>query len=115
MAVCTNKDQVIARKIVRALGIESYVTVTVGRQPDIPKKPDPAMLTLAAEQIGCAVGSIVMVGDSDVDATTAQAAGARSVIVRNGYFSGDYETIGAEFIIEDMTCLIPLMSKPGDA
>ena len=56
-----------------------------------------------------------MVGDSDVDATTAQAAGARSVIVRNGYFSGDYETIGAEFIIEDMTCLIPLMSKPGDA
>ena len=115
MAICTNKDQVIARKIVTALGIEPYVMVTVGRQPDISKKPDPAMLNLAAEQIGCAVDSIVMVGDSDVDATTAQAAGARSVIVRNGYFSGDYETIGAEFIIEDMTCLIPLMSKPGDA
>ena len=32
MAVCTNKDQVIARKIVRALGIEPYVTVTVGPQ-----------------------------------------------------------------------------------
>ena len=115
MAICTNKDQVIARKIVTALGIEPYVMATVGRQPDISKKPDPAMLNLAAEQIGCAVDSIVIVGDSDVDATTAQAAGACSVIVRNGYFSGDYETIGADFIIEDMTCLMPLMSKPGDA
>lgn len=115
MAICTNKDQVIARKIVTALGIEPYVTVTVGRQPDIPKKPDPAMLKLAAEQIGCAVGSIVMVGDSDVDAATARAAGAPSVIVRNGYFSGDYEAIGADFLIEDMTSFMPLMPKPAGA
>ena len=110
MAVCTNKDQVIARKIVRALGIEPYVTVTVGRQPDIPKKPDPAMLILAAAQIGCAVDSIVMVGDSDVDAATARAADARSVIVRNGYFSGNYETIDADLLISDMTGFMPLMS-----
>ena len=115
MAVCTNKDQVIARKIVTALGIEPYVTVTVGQHPDISKKPDPAMLKLAAQEIGCVVSSIVMVGDSDVDAATARASGAPSVIVRNGYFSGDYETIGADFLIEDMTGFMPLMSKPASA
>ena len=113
MAVCTNKDQVIARKIVTALGIEPYVKVTVGRQPDITKKPDPAMLNLAAQEIGCVVSSIVMVGDSDVDAATARASGAHSVIVRNGYFLEITETIGADFLIEDMTGFMPLMSETG--
>ena len=52
---------------------------------------------------------------SDVDAATARAAGALSVIVRNGYFSGDYKAIGADLLISDMTGFMPLMSKPAGA
>ena len=41
--------------------------------------------------------------------------GALSVIVRNGYFSGNYETIDADLLISDMTGFMPLMSKPAGA
>jgi len=44
-----------------------------------------------------------------------RAAGALSVIVRNGYFSGDYEAIGADLLISDMTGFMPLISKPAGA
>lgn len=109
MAVCTNKDQIITEKIIGALGIEHYFAAMVGRQPDVPKKPDPAMLRLAAERIGCTADTVVMIGDSDVDAATARAAGAASVIVRNGYFFGDYESLGADFLIDDMTGFMPIV------
>ena len=110
MAVCTNKDQIIAEKIIWTLGIEHYFTAMVGRQPEVPKKPDPAMLRLAVERIGCTADTVVMVGDSDVDAATARAAGTPSVIVRNGYFSGDYESLCTDFLIDDMTGFMPLIT-----
>ncbi len=109
MAVCTNKDQVIAEKIIGALGINHYFVALVGQQPDVPKKPDPTMLTLAAERIGCTTDTVVLVGDSDVDATAARAAGIPSVIVRNGYFFGNYESLCADFLIDDMAGLMPLL------
>ena len=50
MAVCTNKDQIIAEKIIWALGIEHYFAAMVGRQPEVPKKPDPAMLETGSSE-----------------------------------------------------------------
>ena len=109
MAVCTNKDQVIAEKIIGALGIEHYFAVLVGQQPDVPKKPNPAMLLLAVEKMGCTSDKVLLVGDSDVDAAAARAAGILSVILRNGYFFGDYESLCADFLIDNMTGLMPLL------
>ena len=111
MAVCTNKDQIIAEKIIGALGINHYFAALVGQRPDVPKKPNPAMLTLAAERIGCTTDTVVLVGDSDVDAAAARAAGIPSVIVRNGYFFGDHESLCADFLIDDMAGLMPLLPK----
>ena len=54
-----------------------------------------------------------MVGDSDVDAATARAAGTPSIIVRNGYFTGDYESLGANFLIDDMTGLYAVDTNAG--
>jgi phosphoglycolate phosphatase len=115
MAVCTNKDQAIAHKIVEALGLDSYFIKTIGRQPNVPKKPDPAMLMIAAECLECSVETVVMIGDSDVDAQTARAAGSTAVILRNGYFSGDHGEIGADHLIDDMTGLLPLLDDLSDA
>lgn len=111
MAVCTNKEQGLARKIVTALGIEPYFVETIGRTPDVPKKPDPSMLEAAMKALGCRPGSVVMVGDSDVDAATATAAGVTSVIVRNGYYAADHNNLGADHLIDDMTGFLQVFDE----
>jgi phosphoglycolate phosphatase-like HAD superfamily hydrolase len=70
---------------------------------------------IAAECLECSVETVVMIGDSDVDAQTARAAGSTAVILRNGYFSGDHGEIGADHLIDDMTGLLPLLDDLSDA
>jgi phosphoglycolate phosphatase len=47
MAVCTNKVQHVTDIIMRDLDIERYFTSIVGFGPELPRKPDPAMLNHA--------------------------------------------------------------------
>jgi phosphoglycolate phosphatase len=109
MAVCTNKDQSVARKIISAFGLDDYFVCVVGSRPDLAKKPDPTMLREAIMAIGCRPEETMMVGDSDVDAQTASATGCVSVIVQNGYFSGDYTALGADYLTADMTPVLGII------
>lgn len=111
MAVCTNKEQNLARKIVTALGLDDYFVTVVGRHPDLAKKPDPAMLLHAIIAIGCNAEEVMMIGDSDVDAQTAAAANCVSVIAQNGYYGGDYTALGADFLVPDMTPVLGIIDQ----
>jgi len=85
MAVLTNKPVNPSRDICRALGLEPFFFQNYGGNSFDTKKPDPAgLLTLIAEAsslTGSALTSehTVMIGDSDVDALTAQRAGTRFI------------------------------------
>jgi len=113
MAICTNKEENLANMIVRALGIEEYFTVVVGSRPNQKKKPDRAMLDLAAAIINSPNSTTMMIGDSEVDAQAAIAAECIPVIVRGGYCHKPYHELGVPHVIADMASLPKLIAETG--
>ncbi|NIA72437.1 phosphoglycolate phosphatase [Pelagibius litoralis] len=85
LGVCTNKPLVPARQLLADLGIDGYIEVLVGGDSLPQRKPDPRPLLHAAEGLGVAPEAIVFVGDSEVDAATAQAAGVLFALFAEGY------------------------------
>jgi phosphoglycolate phosphatase len=83
MAVLTNKPVNPSRDICRALGLEPFFFQNYGGNSFDTKKPDPeGLLTLIAEASALISSPLtprdtVMIGDSDVDALTAQRCSAR--------------------------------------
>lgn len=82
LALCTNKPELPARKILRAFGLAGLFPVVIGGDSLPQRKPDPAPLLAAA----CGLdGPVLFVGDSEVDAQTALAARVPFVLFTEGY------------------------------
>ena len=111
MAICTNKEEDLAKKVTAALGIESYFKAVVGGRSGLVKKPDPSMLRIAAAAINSSPESTMMVGDSEVDAATGAAAKSVTVIVRGGYCHKPYEALHVNHIIETMDGLLEILDQ----
>jgi phosphoglycolate phosphatase len=81
MAVLTNKPVIPSREICRALSLETFFFQNYGGNSFDTKKPDPEGLSTLIAEASAISGSpilpqhTVMIGDSDVDALTAQRAG----------------------------------------
>lgn len=93
LGVCTNKPEVPARQVLTDLGIDGYVTAIVGGDSLARRKPDPLPLLHTAEALGVSRESVVFVGDSEVDAATASAAGVRFALFTEGYRKASLEEI----------------------
>ena len=111
LAVCTNKEEEIAKMVVSALGIDKYFDIVVGSRLDLNKKPDPSMLILAADEINSPVKTTMMIGDSEVDAATGIAANSVSVIVRGGYCNKPYDELNATHILNNMDDLLEIIDE----
>ncbi|TGD67143.1 phosphoglycolate phosphatase [Tabrizicola sp. WMC-M-20] len=83
MAICTNKPEGPAREVLRDLGLEGFFSVVIGGDSLPVAKPDPAPLHACIAGLGG--GSTVYVGDSEVDAATALAAGVPFALFTEGY------------------------------
>ncbi|PIE06561.1 MAG: phosphoglycolate phosphatase [Rhodobacterales bacterium] len=83
LGICTNKPEEPARRMLALLGLEGYFEVVVGGDALPQRKPHPAPLHLAFDRLG--PGPRLYVGDSEVDAETAEAAGVRFAIYAHGY------------------------------
>ncbi len=84
MAVVTNKPTVFASKIIHHLALQEYLPVIIGGDTLPEKKPHPAPLLHAMQQLGSPKQGI-MVGDSVSDIRAGKAAGLRTVAVTFGY------------------------------
>lgn len=83
MGLCTNKPEAPARAILAQLGIDRHFAAVVGGDTLGVTKPDPrplAHLLAALPQ-----GPRLYVGDSEVDAETARAAGVPFALFTEGY------------------------------
>jgi phosphoglycolate phosphatase len=85
LAVCTNKIERHARRLLDALGLLDRFAAVLGRDSTDAFKPDPRHLTVAIERAGGSVDRAVMIGDSETDIRTAKAAGVPVVAVSFGY------------------------------
>lgn len=85
LAICTNKQEAMARKLVAELGVADYFAAIAGGNTFPVRKPDPLHLTGTVEQAGGNVARAVMVGDSITDISAARAASIPVVAVDFGY------------------------------
>jgi phosphoglycolate phosphatase len=109
LALCTNKPEALARRLLGALGWEGRFAAVVGGDTLGVRKPDPAPLLEAVARAGG--GRAVFVGDSITDALTARAASIPFVAVGFGYCEGPVEALGADAIIQGFGELAPALRK----
>ena len=102
LGICTNKPQAITEQVLSELGIASYFGAVVGVRPDVPVKPDPAMLRAALDTLGVAAPDAVMIGDSGSDVGVARALGVPVIVVRSGYGQDAPENLGADMLIDTL-------------
>jgi phosphoglycolate phosphatase len=84
-AVATNKPGALARMIVERLGLQAELPVVLGEDDVGARKPDPLIVDVLRGRFGAARARTLYVGDSRVDAQTAQAARVDLCLVTYGY------------------------------
>ncbi len=112
LAVCTNKIERLARKVLAEVGLADRFVAVIGGDSTGRLKPDPTPLHAMIEQAGG--GRTLFVGDSDNDINAARAAGVPNIAVSFGYVTGDPADLGADALIAGFDELVPLIDRwPG--
>jgi phosphoglycolate phosphatase len=83
LAVCTNKPEEPARRILAALELTAFFAVVTGGDSTPFRKPDPRHLAATLAALGTA--DAVMVGDHENDMAAARGLGIPSIFVTWGY------------------------------
>jgi phosphoglycolate phosphatase len=84
MAVASNKPADFTRRILAAKGIAGWFAAVGGPGPGVPPKPHPEMLLRLMNAANASARETVVVGDMEIDAEFARAAGCRAVLVPGG-------------------------------
>lgn len=109
LAVCTNKPEQFVRPLLQARGLLHYFDAIVGGDTLPERKPSGVPLQHLAAQFGVEVKDCLMVGDSEIDAAAAHAAGMPLVLVRYGYpKSLDLDAAGAFAVVDTFPELLQL-------
>ncbi|WP_339112180.1 HAD hydrolase-like protein [Thioclava sp. GXIMD2076] len=83
-AICTNKPEALAVKLVAELGIAPLFDALIGADTLPTRKPDPAPYIASVVQAGGDVGRSILIGDTVTDRKTAEAVGVPCVLVTFG-------------------------------
>jgi phosphoglycolate phosphatase len=95
LAVLTNKPLEPTRKLLNALCLEPFFVTVMGGEGAFPRKPDPHGLQHLMAMHGTEAQNTILVGDSQIDAATARAAGVRFCWARYGFGAVDALTAAA--------------------
>lgn len=109
LAICTNKGELLSRRLVEALGWNGRFASIVGADTLAVRKPDPRPLHEAIARAGG--GRAVFIGDSITDADTARAAGVPFVAVSFGFSDRPVEALGADAVIRDYGELLEALER----
>lgn len=85
MALLSNKGEELSRTVLRGLGLDRWFREILGGDSLPTRKPDPSGLLLLAERLGVPSASLLMVGDTRIDAETARNTGCPFVLVEWGF------------------------------
>ena len=101
MAVCTNKQERLAIDLLKKLNMYEYFEYIAGSDTFEYNKPDPRHLTNVVEITGGSLNKTIMIGDSEVDAMSAENAKLPFVLVENGYTEKTTNEIKHDMLIKD--------------
>lgn len=99
MGLCTNKPIAAAHKALAHLDLAEFFECVVGGDSLETRKPDPQMLTHVMAALGAE--DVVYIGDSEVDAATARAAGVDFALFTRGYRKTPVSEISHHFAFDD--------------
>ena len=99
LAVCTNKMEGTAKRLLAVLGIADRFKAICGQDTFAVSKPKPGALLGTIDRAGGDPARCVMVGDSRTDIDTAKAAGVPCVAVDFGYTDRPVEDFGPDRVI----------------
>ena len=100
-AVCTNKPQHAAERVLEGLGLAALFDGVAGGDRYKVRKPDPGHLLSLIGDLGGTPQRSAMIGDSENDAAVAHAAAVSLVMMRYGYARADPATLGAAAVLDD--------------
>ncbi len=101
MAVCTNKRESLAIDLLKKINMYKYFDFVAGADTFEFNKPDARHLTNVIEIIGGDLKKTLMVGDSEVDAMSAQNAGVPFILVEEGYTDKSIAEIKHDHLIKN--------------
>jgi phosphoglycolate phosphatase len=107
LALCTNKREGLTRKLLSALSLEDYFDGIAGRDTFAVAKPDPGHLMGVIALAGGEPTRSIMVGDSEVDISTAKAAGVPVIVVSFGYAAAPLNGFAPDAVIDHFAELAP--------
>ena len=112
LGIVTNKPTWLAEPLLAEMGIDRDYGVLVCGDTLPVRKPDPAPFLLAAERLGVAPESCVVVGDDLRDIEGGRRAGMRTVAAAFGYIQANdpVQAWAADWIIDRPLDLLPLLT-----
>lgn len=115
IAVVTNKPHGQAVDVVEYVFGKDYFDLIVGEREGIPKKPDPAMAMIAAEEFEAAPSECLYFGDTNTDMETGKAAGMTTVGVLWGFRAREeLEACEPDYLIEKPEEIVSVLTKQKD-
>ena len=113
LGLCTNKPVAPARAVMRHMGILDCFTAVIGGDSGPRRKPDPEPLWMAIAD--CGGGPALFVGDSEVDAATATAAGVPLIVHTEGYRKTPAEDFSHVAAFSDFAALPGIVAAQAEA
>ena len=109
LGLCTNKPHGPTLSVLAHFGLSDRFGAVLGGDSLPVRKPDPAPLLETLRQLGG--GPALYVGDSEVDAETARAAGIPFLLYTEGYHHGPVAEIPCRDRFDDFAALPALIAR----
>ena len=111
MAVCTNKQEHLSIDLLNKIKLYDYFDYVAGGNTFEYNKPDPRHLTSVVEILGGDLKKTIMIGDSETDSASAQAANIPFILIKNGYTKKTPEQINHNYLAENFVGLEKIIEK----
>ena len=101
LAICTNKPELLAKRIINGLNGSSFFDIITGGDTYEYRKPDPRHLINTILETGKKVETAIMIGDSENDINCAKKANIPSIAVNFGYSKVPVESLNPDLVMSD--------------
>jgi len=105
MAVCTNKQEHLAIDLLKKIGINDFFEFVAGCNTFNYCKPDARHLTSVIEILNGDIKKAIMIGDSEVDAKSAENALLPFIVLEDGYTNIKTSQMKYDHLIKDFNGL----------
>lgn len=109
LGLCTNKPERPARAVMRHMAMEPLFDVVMAGGMIASRKPEPDMLLVTIQNLGG--GPTLYVGDSEIDAETAERAGVPFALYANGYRKRPVSEIHHDWVFDDFQLLSGIVAR----